>query len=42
MSKIRQKVIECVVVSKNTIPEQYSLLRTLQLSHKGYYKTKTL
>lgn len=39
VAEIRQKIIECGIVSKNAIPEQYSLLRTLQLSHNGYYKT---
>ncbi len=39
MAEIRQKIIECGIVGKNAIPEQYPLLRTLQLSHNGYYKT---
>tara|TARA_R110000851_G_scaffold198017_1_gene349167 strand:- start:1026 stop:1508 length:483 start_codon:yes stop_codon:yes gene_type:complete len=39
MCEIRQSVIECGVVAKNAIPEQYPHLRTLQLSHNGYYKT---
>lgn len=38
MTKIRHKVAQCGLVSKNAIPEQYPLLRTLQLSHNGYYK----
>ncbi|PMR71717.1 hypothetical protein [Halomonas heilongjiangensis] len=38
MADIRQKVVECGIVAKNAIPEQYPLLRTLQLSHNGYYK----
>jgi len=37
--EIRQKVIEYGIVAKNAIPEQYPLLRTLQLSHSDYYKT---
>jgi hypothetical protein len=39
IAEIRQKVVECGIVAKNAIPEQYSHLRTLQLSHNGYYKT---
>lgn len=38
LAEIRHKVVECGVVSKNAIPEQYPLLRTLQLSHNGYYR----
>ena len=38
VAEIRQKVIECGIVAKNAIPEQYPHLRTLQLSHNGYYK----
>jgi len=37
VSEIRSKVSECGIVAKNAIPEQYPLLRTLQLSHNGYY-----
>lgn len=39
MTEIREKVAVCGVVAKNAIPEQYPLLRTLQLSHNGYFKT---
>ena len=38
-AEIREQVVECGIVAKNSIPEQYPLLRTLQLSHNGYYKT---
>jgi len=38
MAEIRQRVVECGIVAKNAIPEQYPHLRTLQLSHNGYYK----
>lgn len=38
-AEIREQVVECGIVAKNAIPEQYPLLRTLQLSHNGYYKT---
>lgn len=38
MTEIRQRVVECGIVAKNAIPEQYPHLRTLQLSHNGYYK----
>ena len=41
MAKIRHKVIERGLVSKQAIPEQYPLLRTLQLSHNGYYRVLT-
>ena len=38
LAQIREKVVACGIVAKNAIPEQYPLLRTLQLSHNGYYK----
>jgi hypothetical protein len=38
LAEIREKVVACGIVAKNAIPEQYPLLRTLQLSHNGYYK----
>ena len=38
MQKIRSKVMECGKMSRSAIPEQYPLLRTLQLSHNGYYR----
>lgn len=38
MAEIRQEVIARGAVSKNAIPEQYPLLRTLQLSYNGYNK----
>ena len=38
MAQVRSKVMECGVMSKNAVPEQYPLLRTLQLSHAGYYR----
>ena len=38
MAEVRSAVIERGIVSKNAIPEQYPLLRTLQLSHNGYYR----
>jgi hypothetical protein len=39
MAEIRAKVLARGIMSDNAIPEQYSLLRTLQLSHSGYYRT---
>ncbi|TDM51375.1 hypothetical protein [Aliivibrio fischeri] len=39
MSEIREQVKACGIVAKNAIPEQYPLLRVLQLSHNGYFKT---
>lgn len=38
MAKVRAKVVACGVMSSNSVPEQYPLLRTLQLSHVGYYR----
>ena len=38
VSEIRNDIIECGIVAKNAIPEQYPLLRTMQMSHNGYYK----
>jgi len=39
MAKIRREVMGCGIVAKNAIPEQYPNLRTMQLSHNGYYKS---
>lgn len=38
MSEVRAEVIACGVTGSNAIPEQYPLLRTLQLSHNGYFR----
>lgn len=38
MAEIRGKVVECGIMASNAIPEQYPLLRTIQLTHVGYYK----
>jgi len=38
MAEIRAKIVERGIMAKNAIPEQYPLLRTLQLSHAGYYR----
>ena len=38
MAEIRAKVMACGIMASNAIPEQYPLLRTLQLSHVGYYR----
>ncbi len=38
VAKIRKDVVECGIVAKNAIPEQYPLLRTMQMSHNGYHK----
>jgi len=40
MAKIRERVLTHGKMSKNAIPEQYPLLRTLQLSHCGYYSVR--
>lgn len=36
MAEIRAKVTACGAMIRNAIPEQYPLLRTLQMSHAGY------
>jgi len=38
MAEIRGKVATCGIMAKGAIAEQYPLLRTLQLSHVGYYR----
>lgn len=38
MAMVRAKVIACGPMVRNAIPEQYQLLRTLQLSHVGYMR----
>jgi hypothetical protein len=38
MAEVREKVVACGFMGKNAIPEQYPLLRTIQLSHAGYYR----
>jgi hypothetical protein len=40
VSEIRAKVIACGLLSRNAIPEGYPLLRTLQLSHVGYFRVR--
>lgn len=38
MKIVRDAVLERQVVARDAIPEQYPLLRTLQLAVKGYYR----
>lgn len=38
MAEIRGAVVAAGPMSRNAIPEQFPLLRTLQLSHVGYYR----
>jgi hypothetical protein len=38
MAEIRTNVVASGIMAKNAVPEQYPLLRTLQLSHVGYYR----
>ena len=38
VKEIQAKVIEKGIMAENAIPEQYPLLRTMQLITKGYYK----
>lgn len=35
----REAVREWGLVSRRAIPEQYPLLRTMQLSHNGYFRS---
>ncbi len=39
MAEIRAGVVASGIMASNAVPEQYALLRTLQLSHVGYYRT---
>jgi hypothetical protein len=36
MAEIKSKVTKCGPLQRNAIPEQYPLLRTIQMSHVGY------
>lgn len=38
VAEIRGKVVEGGIIASNAISEQYPLLRTIQLTHSGYYK----
>ncbi len=38
MAEIRSKIMACGPLSRNAIPEQYPLLRTIQMSHVGYHR----
>jgi hypothetical protein len=38
MAEIRAKIVACGIMASNAVPEQYPLLRTIQLTHVGYYK----
>ena len=38
MSQVKSDVEKCGVIAKNAIPEQHPLLRTVQMSHNGYYR----
>jgi hypothetical protein len=38
MAEVKQKIRDKGLMSKNAIPEQYPLLRTLQMALNGYYK----
>ena len=37
--EIKQKIMPVGIASKSAIPEQYPLLRTIQLTENGYYKS---
>ena len=38
MFQVKEQVAACGKMAKNAIPEQYPLLRTIQLTIQGYYK----
>lgn len=38
MSKIKTEIKEKGIMAKNAIPEEYDLLRTIQMAINGYYK----
>ncbi len=38
MAEIRGRVVACGPMASNAVPEHFPLLRTIQLSHAGYYK----
>lgn len=38
VAEVRGEVLTCGVASRSAIPEQYPLLRTMQLSHSGYHR----
>ncbi len=40
MAEIKLKVTACGPMIKNAISEQYPLLRTIQMSHVGYYRAR--
>lgn len=39
ISQIRDEIQSCGIVARNAIPEQYPLLRTVQLFENGYFRT---
>ncbi len=38
MKEIRTKIVQCGNMAGNAVPEQYPLLRTVQLTHVGYHR----
>jgi hypothetical protein len=38
MGEIRAHVVACGPMIRNAIPEKYPLLRTIQMTHAGYYR----
>jgi len=38
VATVRSEIMEQGKVAKNAVPEQFPLLRTLQLSHNGYFR----
>ena len=37
--EIKQEIKKCGIAAKNAIPEQYPLLRTMQIAENGYYRS---
>jgi len=37
MAEIRTEIVRCGKMARNAVPEQYPLLRTVQLTHVGYH-----
>jgi len=38
MKEIKDKISKQGIIGKNAIPEEYDLLRTIQMTINGYYK----
>ena len=38
MKEIKEKISKQGIIGKNAIPEEYDLLRTIQMTINGYYR----